>query len=108
VAGRLHTEEVLTLLGAALDELDRSTVDTARLQDAIVSVARDAAQAAVVAGTAPADLGGARRQRRPRVATGFMPPITDGDGRCQVRSYTSRLPQAGGVTRTSAEAAHYG
>ena len=49
------TAEVLTLLGAALDELDRSTVDTARLQDAIVSVARDAAQAAVVAGTAPAD-----------------------------------------------------
>jgi beta-glucosidase len=47
--------KVLRLLGSALAALDRSTVDTSGLRDAIVSVARDVAQAAVVAGNAPAD-----------------------------------------------------
>jgi beta-glucosidase len=47
--------DVVRLLGPALAALDRSTVDTGSLQEAIVSVARDLAQAAVVAGHAPAD-----------------------------------------------------
>lgn len=47
--------EVLGLLGSALAALDRSAVDTQALPEAIVSVTRDVAQAAVVAGSAPAD-----------------------------------------------------
>jgi beta-glucosidase len=47
---------VLRLLGSALAAVDGSKKDTARaLQEAIVSIARDAAQAAVVADRAPAD-----------------------------------------------------
>ncbi len=46
---------VLTALTAAVAALGRARVDTAGPADAAVSVARDVAQAAVVAGTAPAD-----------------------------------------------------
>jgi beta-glucosidase len=45
----------LRLLGSSLATLDRSKADTTRLREAIVSLARDAAQAAVVADRAPAD-----------------------------------------------------
>jgi beta-glucosidase len=46
---------VLRLIGRALAAVERSKVDTAGLADAIVSVARDVAQAAATAGRAPAN-----------------------------------------------------
>jgi beta-glucosidase len=53
--GSARSASVLAPLGAALAALEESSTDTSALQDAIVSVARDVAQAAVVAGTADAD-----------------------------------------------------
>ena len=46
---------LLRPLGAALAALDRAPADTTATQEAIVSVARDLAQARVTAGTADAD-----------------------------------------------------
>jgi beta-glucosidase len=50
-----HRSRVLGHLGEALTALDRSSVIAADLQEVIVSVARDIAQTAAIAGTASAN-----------------------------------------------------